>query len=109
MEISIPKNLDETFELLDELIDLHLMDMSEETFVSSTHHSIVRWIRNNWKLWEEDFERNPLVKWFDKKEIKHADDMSAIILTSYYRKKHNLLINLDEQIQKYIKYWNNKE
>jgi len=77
-------------------------EWSEEKFTCSLHHSLGRWIRNNWKLWDEE---GALYKWFKERGIEHADDMSGIILTSYYRSTHGLSIELDEQIEVYKKYW----
>ena len=67
------------------------------------HHSIGRLIRNNWKLWSK--EDNNLKIWFKNKGIWHADDMSGIILTSYWRWKNNEPFKIDEQIKFYHTHW----
>ena len=36
-----------------------------------------------------------------------VDDMSSIIITSYYRYLNNLPINLNEQVEYYKEYWKN--
>jgi hypothetical protein len=61
-----------------------------------------RFLRNEWGLWSG----SEIQKWFKERGIHHADDMSAIILTSFHRKLHNVDINLDKQIKHYIRYWN---
>ncbi len=108
--MSIPNNLDEALIALDTLIlekDKKIfMDWNERHFITFLHHSLGRLIRNKWKLWTSfTFINNPLVNWFNQQGIIHADDMSGIILTSYYRKAHNQSIQLEKQIQDYIEYW----
>ena len=77
-------------------------EWNEEKFTANLHHNIGRWIRNNWGLWDEN---SKLHKWFKSIGIWHADDMSGIILTTYFRKTHNLPIKFEEQIRWYIEYW----
>ena len=78
---------------------------SEAKFTAKMHHNPGRWIRNTWGLWDE---KSRLHKWFKKKGIWHADDMSGIILTTYYRTIRKLPIKLTEQIEGYKKYWENQ-
>ena len=101
-----PRNLAESVRALDYVITPEQKKIyegwSEDKFVNGLHHNLGRWLRNNWELWDENKE---LHKHFKSLGIWHADDMSGIILTTYYRKIHNLLPKLDEQIQHYKKYW----
>lgn len=110
IKLKIPCNLDEAVLALGETLspedEEYFKDWSEEKFVPSLHHNIGRWVRNNWGLWDE---KSKLHKWFKAIGIWHADDMSGIILTSYYRKTHNLPIRLREQIQHYVEYWQVQE
>lgn len=105
-KMNSPCNLDEAVVALGYVIsskDKELFqEWSEEKFVSALHHSLGRWIRNNWGLWDE---RSKLHKWFKALGIWHADDMSGIIITSYYRETHNLPRRFGEQVQLYIEYW----
>ena len=59
------------------------------------------WIRNNWGLWKG----SRLSKFFNEKGIYHPDDMSGIILDSYYRYLTGQEITLSEQIKYYQDYW----
>ena len=101
-----PANLEQAIAALDKELpveDKNLMEgMDEDEFVAVSHHSVGRWIRNNWGLWDES---SKLYKWFKSRGIWHADDMSGIILTSYYRTANNLPIELKTQIGWYVKYW----
>lgn len=65
------------------------------------HHFLGMHIRNEWGLWAQ----GPLVKYFNIIGIYHADDMSGIILESYWRDKHNLDLDIDGQVKRYRAYW----
>ena len=73
--------------------------MSETEFTASAHFGMGLWIRNNWRLWSG----SRLLKYFNELGIHHPDDMSSIILISYYRKLHNQDIGFKEQIDYYRK------
>ena len=104
-KIRNPKNLDEAIVALDYVIEVGskavCLILDEQEFVANFHNNLGRWIRNNWGLWFN----SQLAQWFNTYGIWHADDMSGIILTSYYRKTHNLPVNFKEQVRHYIKYW----
>jgi hypothetical protein len=65
------------------------------------HHSLGRWMRNHWGLWAG----GPLAKHFVDLGITHSDNMSGIILTSYWRQLHGRPIDLDGQIEHYLVSW----
>lgn len=100
----IPKNLDECFIEIDKILNSkdtkELKDGAEEEMCME-HHSMGRHLRNRWGLWQESH----LAEWFKEKGIHHADDMSGIIFTSYWRYLNSKPIELDEQIVHYKKYW----
>ncbi|KKN37358.1 hypothetical protein LCGC14_0764190 [marine sediment metagenome] len=102
----IPKTLDEAIQKLDELFSQKEKDFitsSPESVMIQYHHSTGRWIRNNWGLWAK--EDNELKQWFKKLDITHADDMSGIILKSYWRFKNDKTLSLKDQTQVYKDYW----
>ena len=100
----IPKNLKDS---IDTLVGM----LSDEDFLSfkngteeemqGQHHFLGRYLRNEWGLWQE----SRLAKWFNNKGIHHADDMSGIILTSFWRELNSEPIKLDEQIKHYQDFW----
>ncbi len=53
-----------------------------------------KWIRNNWGLWKG----SRLYKFFKLKGITHPDNISSIILSSYYRFITKNDIKLKEQV-----------
>ena len=102
----IPKTLKEVFQQLD-----GMFPQKEKDFITSNpesemiqyHHGAGRWIRNNWNLWAK--ETNDLKDWFTTLGISHPDDMSGIILDSYWRFKNNKPLELEKQAQYYKNYW----
>ena len=105
-----PRNLDEAVAALDGVISPEdkerFQEWTEEKFVTVLHHSLGQWVRNNWKLWDDTSE---LSEWFEARKIWHADDMSGIVLRSYYRKTRDLPIKFEEQVQGYVEYWKKYE
>ena len=77
------------------------LKLSEKEFINLTHHGVGTCLRNTLNLWGE----GPVVEYFNKLGIYHADDMSCIILTSLWRTHNNLDIKLDTQIKTHIDYW----
>ena len=100
----IPKNLEECFNELKKVMTPEQLDEfknKKEDNVIEYHHSIGRWIRNNWGLWSE----SRLAKYFNSIGIHHPDDMSGIILDSFYRHLNGKDIRLEEQVKYYQDYW----
>jgi len=81
-----------------------IMDYGEST-MDLFHHSIGQWMRNNWGLWTG----SRLSKWFNERGIEHADDMSGIILTSFWRRLHDVPLDLANQIDFYQDYWEKQQ
>ena len=105
----VPKNLNEALTQIDfnlsDSLKLEIKKKSENDFISESHFGLGIGMRNNWRLWKG----SDLSKYFNNIGIYHPDDMSGIILTSYYRKHTGLEIKLDEQIAYYQEYWNGVE
>ena len=80
-----PKNLTECIQMLDKNLKKedkeYIKTLTEDEFFMESHFTIGMGIRNEWIR-----GGNPeLVKFFLDQGVKHPDDMSAMILTSYYR------------------------
>lgn len=99
--IYIPATLDEAISEFDRTVPAcavpKILDAGPDTF----HLSLGMWIRNNWGLWHG----SRLAQHFNAMGIDHPDDMSGIILTSYWRRLKNRPINLKEQVALYQAYW----
>lgn len=113
----LPKDLDEAVDLLktfykDEIENIK--SLSEDEFNSNVHHAGGQFIRNTWFLWWYEGhqfhdawpkEKPAIKQWFEDRKIVHADDISGIIMTCFYRNINGLDYKLDEQIKKYHDHW----
>lgn len=102
----IPIDLEDCFIEMDKMLSeefIEIIKTGDEKDLYEYHMSLGLWIRNNWGLWGESH----LKDFFTSYEIYHPDDMSSIIITSYYRNLNDLPIDLSEQIEYYKEYWKN--
>ncbi len=83
----IPNNIDECIDLLNSMITNEDKEYLIENGAISVHHTLGRWIRNNWKLWED--EETDLKIALKKLGFNHPDDMSNYIIENFinYLKK----------------------
>ena len=98
-----PKNLTECIQMLDKNLKTEDKDyikiLTEDEFFMESHFTIGMGIRNEWIR-----SGNPeLVTFFLDQGVKHPDDMSAMILTSYHRHLLGKEIDLEGQISAYKK------
>lgn len=103
-DIYIPKDLDDCFTELRKILPketVEKMKIGTEEDMIQYHMGLGMWLRNSW-IRRKD---SRLGKWFVEKGIRHPDDMSGIILNSFWRHLNNQPIKLDEQIKHYQDYW----
>ena len=98
-----PKNLTECIQMLDPILKKEDKEkaktLTESEFLIETYFGTGIGIRNEWIR-----SGSPeLVKFFLDEGVKHPDDMSAMILTSYYRHLLGKEIDLEGQISAYKK------
>jgi uncharacterized protein DUF6794 len=100
-----PVNLEEAVEQLKiihhDSTKQKILEMTEDEFLGGSHMGLGMWMRNNWGLWKG----KELANYFNSIGIYHPDDMSGIILTSYYRELHGQEWKVDEQVKYYQDYW----
>ena len=102
--IYIPKDLDDCFRELHKMLHPRLIAEirdSSEGDLAGYHFGLGLWMRNNWGLWGG----LRLARYFNKAGIFHPDDMSGIILTSFWRHLNGKPIHLKEQVSPYQAYW----
>ena len=102
--VYIPKDLDEACIELKKMLSpalLNTMMTNPERDMIQYHHGLGTWLRNNWGLWAG----LRLAQYFRQLGIHHPDDMSGIILTSFWRYLHGQERRLDEQVESYKAYW----
>lgn len=107
-EIYIPKDLDDCFVQLKKQLtpeDIEKMKTGTEDDMIQYHFGLGMWMRNNWGLWGG----SRLSKWFNAQGINHPDDMSGVILDSFWRHLNQKPIKLDEQVKYYQDYWKKQE
>ena len=80
---------------------LEEMKNGSERDMKMRHFGLGRWLRNNWALWKG----SKLSKHFNKHGVFHPDDMSAIILTAFWRNLNNKPLKLEEEFSFYNRYW----
>ncbi|HKQ46666.1 MAG TPA: DUF6794 domain-containing protein [Phycisphaerae bacterium] len=100
----VPADLEECFTELKRMLTPELVaemkaDPDEKLIVH--HFGLGLWIRNNWGLWGN----SRLAKYFESHGVHHPDDMSGIILTSFWRRLNNQPLRFEEQIEFYQTYW----
>ena len=103
-ETEIPGDLYECFTSLNRILEQKNKDemkKGSEEAMNSYHFGLGMGLRNDWELWKG----SRLSKWFNSIGVYHPDDMSAIILDSYYRYLNDKPIKLDEQVKYYQEYW----
>lgn len=100
----IPTDLEDSFKELNKMLTSGFRKEFKghpENQVARYHMGFGTSLRNNWGLWKG----LRLAKWFNKQGIFHPDDMSGIVLTSYWRKLNTKPIELKAQIKDYQDYW----
>ena len=101
--VYIPINIDDAISVLDTLFKGEVKSLankssSESDFTGRTHLGLGMWLRNNWGLWGG----SRLSVYFNDMKIFHPDDMSGIILHSYYRHVKGQNLDIEGQIEHYI-------
>lgn len=105
----VPNDLPEALELLTKLCDAETLGQvrasKEETEMYRLHLGLGMGLRNRWGLWGG----SPLAKRFQAMGVLHPDDMSAIILRSFWRAQHDRPIELEAQAAAARRYWDLRE
>ena len=102
--VYIPQDLDDCFDELKKILHPEFIDEikdGREDDMIKYHRGLGQWIRNNWGLWSN----SQLSKYFNNFEIYHPDDMSSIIITSFWKYLNGKPLELEEQIKYYQDYW----
>lgn len=104
-EERIPTTLDEAHAELERLLpaeELKKIDaMKSEEEMIEYHFGLGRGIRNSWGLWGG----SPLSKHMQELGFTHADDMSGVILETFWSKRHGKPYRLKERAAYYAAYW----
>jgi hypothetical protein len=103
-EVYIPKDLDDCFTELKKMLPSKVLkkirEKNEEDMIEY-HMGLGLWLRNNWGLWGG----SRLKTYFNKIGIFHPDDMSGLILTTFWRHLHNKPLEVENEVARYKEYW----
>lgn len=96
-----PKTVTESFlyfeQMFDDTAKYTFMTLPEDIATGRLHNSMGMWIRNNWRLWGNSAIKKSLID----SGLSHPDDMSAVLLKSYYRHLNNKPLNISEEVEKH--------
>jgi len=99
-----PRTIEECMKAFDIVLlpadQLEFVQASKDDLIM-LHHSLGRWIRNNWGLWEE----GELFHHMKSLGFIHPDDMSQSIIVEYWNRLHGQPSQLKEDIAHYKEYW----
>lgn len=79
--MEIPRNKFEAFDALDEILSDEDKQWLIENGALSVHHTLGRWIRNEWGLWKG----SDLKDYVMRQGYDHPDDMSNYIIEEYIK------------------------
>jgi hypothetical protein len=99
----VPRNLGEALDTLDRASSgtlLLKMHRGGEDVSIELHDTLGRWIRNNWQL----YDRGPLYRDLAALGLKYPDDMSGLILTSWWRRIHRQPLRIEEQVAWFLEF-----
>ncbi len=101
----VPNTLDEAFSSLDNVMSASQREefrrRPEASAIVDAHSSLGMYIRNNWFR----AGNSSLVRQFRDLGAGSLDDVSSMILASYWRHLNGVPIRLDEQGSCYRKWW----
>lgn len=104
----IPCDLDDALIEVDRILGTkgrEAVMKARERDMAAYHFGLGLWMRNNWGLWRGSH----LSEYFNQLGVHHPDDMSGIILDSYWRKLHGRALDIEGQVRYYNDYWQKAE
>ena len=104
---NVPETLYEAVNLLDDLIDDEedrklFQETSVEEVETTYHHTLGRYLRNEWRLWTEG---TPMRDWFISMGLEHADDMSSIIISAWWHQLNDIEFDFIGRVELAAAYW----
>jgi hypothetical protein len=104
-KVYMPKDLNDCFAELKRMLNTEEIEKiksctTRDEIAGKYHFGLGLWIRNNWVG-----RKTRLDKWFGKMGIDMPDDMSGIILDSFWCHLNNKPYHLEEEVECYKQYW----
>ena len=100
-----PANLDECFHALEEGLpqyELDEMRNGSKDDMIRYHHGLGMWMRNNWGLWRGE---GPLYEYMAELGLVHPDDMSGLILDTFWLHLNQQPLDVEKKVDYYREYW----
>ena len=102
--VYIPEDLEDALvelqKMLPDAVLAWVRACDEEDLVARLHMGLGMGLRTNWELWDwGDGTPSPLRSWFERKGVRHADDMTAILFMSLRRRLRGEELGLDVQVE----------
>ncbi len=107
-EIRIPADLEDALAELDKVLAPEIRQKivnGKEDDLAQFHFGLGMGLRNDWGLWKG----SGLAQFFNLQGLFHPDDISSVVLTSYWRRKHGRPLELEKQIAEFQEYWKKVE
>jgi len=102
--VYVPTDLDDCFSEMKKMLPaetVEKMKAGPEKDMIKYHFGLGTWMRNNWGLWGGSRLRD----YFNKLGLHHPDDMSSVVLYSFWRHLNGKPLKVDEQVRYYQEYW----
>jgi hypothetical protein len=96
----VPATLDEAFDVLERGLPrdfINRLYASESDVTIELQDTLGRWMRQHWGLWTG----SPLAEHLRAQGLDHPDDMSGVILTSFWRRLHFQPLRVEAQVRWY--------
>lgn len=98
-DIYIPKDLNDVFSQLDQLIDepskAKFSSATEEIVKDKLHFSLGKWMMVNWGF----YEGSRLTAYLNNIHLYHPDDMARFLMVSYHRNLNQQPLNVKAQVE----------
>jgi hypothetical protein len=95
--VYVPLDLEDAFVELERMIHpmmLQTMRKKSEDQMHSYHFGLGMWMRNHWGLWQG----SRLSRWFNDRGVHHPDNMTAVILETFWRRLNGLPLMLEDKL-----------
>lgn len=78
-----------------------VQERTEDAAMAELHLGFGTWLRNEWGLWK----RGPLYDDLARRGLHDPEDMSSVILTSFWRQQHGHPIDVEGQLEQHERYY----
>ncbi len=103
-KVYVPADLEDAFVELKKMLPVQVvqsMRAGSEQDVIQYHFSLGMWMRNNWGLWGG----SRLSKHLNRLGLQHPDDMSGLILSTFWCHLNSKPLRVKERVAEYQAYW----